>query len=205
MLRISTSHPPRLQLAAYVYLLYNFTWLCELEVVDPPERAHTLSRGQVAVAERHRDSVRVQQRAAPPCSPHPAAATAAGLGSPELVAPDAAPELDPTPSPVVAPLSSGWQAYCMMAISHNAYIGCARLAGAVPPGWLRASWLASRATCLPCARRTHMAFSPHARLDDGLLDVCAIPRLSRLDLVAGIKEAEDLGKSATGSASGCKS
>lgn len=40
-----------------------------------------------------------------------------------------------------------------------------------------------------------MAFSPHARLDDGLLDVCAIPRLSRLDLIAGIKEAEDLGKS----------
>lgn len=136
--------------AAYIFLLYNFTWLCQIEVVDPPEGARPLSRGQVAEAERLWNAAR---------TPSAAAETA----SPPLAALVADAERDPTPSPITAPLSTALSPYCMLAASHNAYFG------------------------------TNMAFSPHARLDDGLLDVCAIPRLSRVELVLGIKEAENLG------------
>lgn len=38
-----------------------------------------------------------------------------------------------------------------------------------------------------------MAFAPHARLDDGLLDICAVRCMTRLQLIGCMKEAEDLG------------
>ena len=95
------------QPAVYIYLLYNFSWLCEFEIVNPPQRALALTKGQVAVARRLRALALAGK-------PHD------GTESHET-------ESDSTPCDIVKPLSTELSSYCMMAINHTTYFGCVLL------------------------------------------------------------------------------
>lgn len=105
-----------LQPAAYVLLIYNYSWLCELEIVDPPRQSHCLTRGQVAAAEGLWGSVRGKSR--------PAQSAPAAVASPGT--PAGADDGDASPTDMLGPVRSAMTAYCLLTLNNSAYAGYVR-------------------------------------------------------------------------------